>query len=146
MIGHRIHSGRCTLFVFELFLLSGCMSRGTIQPSPWTYSQQREAILEIAPLGTPRDDVVTRLANAGIEGSFGISESIYYCDIWDRSDGARWHVNIALYFDESGNLYDIRPGQADTGSYSGTVTPVDDVAKQQPQVFGAGGSRAERMR
>ncbi|MEX0728938.1 MAG: hypothetical protein WD065_21870 [Planctomycetaceae bacterium] len=144
MIGRRTNSGRCAAWVMGMLMFSGCMGLGMIQPSPWTYSQQHEAILKIVPLGTPRDDVVNRLTKAGIEGSYGISESIYYCDIWDRSDGARWHVNVALYFDESGNLYDIRPGQADTGPYNGTMATNDAPDDQMPPVYGTTGGRASR--
>lgn len=145
-MGPRFNAGMFAIFVVGWLFSAGCVGLHTIQPSPWTYSQQHEAILEMAPFGTSREDVVDRLTKAGIEGNYGISKSIYYCDIWDRPDGARWHLNVALYFDEAGSLYDIRPGQADTGSYEGEMMTTDVPVDPNSPVYGSTGGRAQRVR
>jgi hypothetical protein len=59
--------------------------------------------------------VTKKLADAGIDGSFGVSDSVFYCDVWRREDGNRWYINVALLFDESGRVYKARPAQAATG-------------------------------
>ncbi|MEZ6048271.1 MAG: hypothetical protein R3C11_22390 [Planctomycetaceae bacterium] len=48
---------------------------------------------------------------AGIEGEFGTSQTIYYCDQWRREDGKTWEMNLALLFDEEGALYNTMPGR-----------------------------------
>jgi hypothetical protein len=86
--------------------LAGCASLSTqIIPCPLTYSEQEKEVLNVVPKGTRRDDALRKLAAAGIEGSFGISRRVYYCDLWNRPDGNRWHMNVALLFDETGRLY-----------------------------------------
>jgi hypothetical protein len=55
------------------------------------------------------------LEQAGVQGATGVSESIYYCDIWDRGDGSHWFLNTALFFDQSGRFYKVDAGQSDTG-------------------------------
>jgi hypothetical protein len=85
---------------------AGCASVSTqIVSCPLTYSEQEKEVLSVAPKGTRRDDALRKLAAAGIEGSFGISRRVYYCDLWNRRDGSRWHLNVALLFDETGRLY-----------------------------------------
>lgn len=145
MVGDRVCSKCLAAIVLGVLAFSGCAMLRPIQPSPWMYSQQHEAILEIAPLGTPRDETIARLTESGIAGSFGLSETIYYCDIWNRPDGPRWHLNVALYFDPQGNLYDIRPGQAETGAFNGSMATENPSDNELPQVYGtaAGRRRAE---
>ena len=84
---------------------------------PLPSTEQVHSILEIAPLGTSRDDTIAQLEKAGIRGWFGENQSIYYCDIWDRGEGIRWHINVALLFDDSGQLYATRPDR------SGNIDP-----------------------
>lgn len=78
---------------------------------PFPVADQTAKILDIVPLGTPRDDVVKRLDEAGVIGNFstGDSKSTYYCDVWQREKGERWHINVVLLFDENGILYGTRP-------------------------------------
>ena len=86
--------------------LAGCMSLNrSIMPCPLTYSEQEKEILAVVPKGTKRDEALRRLAAAGIEGSFGVSQRVYYCDLWNRKTGERWHVNVALLFDDNDTLY-----------------------------------------
>src|ERR1700693_5875363 len=80
---------------------------------PLTYSEQEKEVLTVFPRGTRRDDALRKLAAAGIEGSFGISRRVYYCDLWNRSDGSRWHLNVALLFDETGRLYKTQAAECD---------------------------------
>ena len=104
---------------------AGCqLSTPRFVKSPLSYSQQAEAILEIVPKGTDRDAVVEKLERSGIQGNFSaVSKAIYYCDTWEREDGKRWLMNVALLFDESGRLYATRNPQAQTGIYHGDQPP-----------------------
>lgn len=96
-----------------LLLVAGCqLNTGTLVRCPWQYSRQQQAVLELVPLGTPRDAAIERLAAEGIAGAFGINDTIYYCDVWQREDGDRWHLNVAVLFDESGLVKECRPAQA----------------------------------
>ncbi len=105
--------------VLGLPVLAGCqMAGGRIIPSPLTYSEQEREILAIVPQGTGREEAVHRLSAAGIEGDFGSGRNIYYCDLWKRENGDRWHINVALLFDKSGKLYKTQVAQADTGLLS----------------------------
>lgn len=99
-------------------VLPGCL--GTIgcrltdpgvTAAPLSVAQQRAAILKIVPVGTPRDKVVGKLHTAGIGGTFGTGDSIYYCDMWKRDDGQMWQLDVALLFDEAGKLYELRQGE-----------------------------------
>ncbi len=122
----------------------GCqMGAGRLVPSPLTFDQQRNKILKVVSLGTLRDDVESRLKEAGIEGQFGINQAVYYCDIWTQENGDRWRIDVALLFDEKGELYKTRPATAETrviydldgrDNYRGTV----DIPLPIPQ----GGRRA----
>jgi len=111
-------------------LLGGCQVVGKkrIIPCPLSFKDQTRQILKITPLKTSRDEVVEKLTAAGIEGAFGAShlqqdevqKSIYYCDVWNRENGERWHVDVALLFDGSGLLYGTRQGEAKTGFEAGS--------------------------
>jgi hypothetical protein len=111
------------LFARMLLLLIGCLGTSagcvttthSILPCPMTYSEQEKAILAIAPMGADRETVLRKLADAGIEGSSATTQHIYYCDIWNRPNKERWHLDVALMFDQSGKLYKTQFGQADTG-------------------------------
>jgi hypothetical protein len=93
---------------------AGCASLSTqIVSCPLTYSEQEKEVLSVVPKGTRRDDALRKLAAAGIEGSFGISRRVYYCDLWNRRDGSRWHLNVALLFDETGRLYKTQAAECD---------------------------------
>jgi len=102
----------CGLTVVALlFLAAGCQltpSPGLIA-CPMPVNEQAAKVLQVAPLGTPRDEVLRRLKDAGIRGNFGENESIYYCDLWDRDKKVLWHINVVLLFDDNGKLYKTRP-------------------------------------
>ena len=118
--------GICT--TIAVILLSGChLGLARVTESPLSYSEQKQAILEVAPIGTPRNEAMNKLSEAGIEGSYGVSESIFYCDTWTREDGAKWHINVSLYFDKSNKLYEARPAQ----SMTSVISADDDVNNQK---------------
>ncbi len=93
--------------------LTACTGFRSVVPAPLVFEEQSAKILEIAPLGTPKEQAVRQLNEAGISGDFSSSPSIYYCDLWQREDGTQWHLNVALLFKEDGTLYKTRPAQAD---------------------------------
>jgi hypothetical protein len=110
---------------------AGCSSVGrAIVPCPLPFADQEKAILAVVPKGTRRDSLLRRLQTAGIEGSFGISQRVYYCDLWNRPDGQRWQMNIALLFDENGVLY--RTQAADCNITAVRDTPGNTSSEQQP--------------
>lgn len=104
---------RRSLFLLMALLGLGCQMTPApaLTDCPLPIVEQTEKILEIAPLGTHRDEVIKRLDQAGIVGNFsaGGSQSTYYCDIWPQSEKLRWHINVVLLFDENGILYGTRP-------------------------------------
>jgi hypothetical protein len=117
------------LCVVALVAIAGCAGLSSqIVPCPLTYSEQEKEILAIVPKGMRRDDALAKLAAAGIEGSFGSSRRVYYCELWKRPDGSRWHLNVALLFDEVGRLYKTQAGDCDIT----TVLPDKSVPSAGP--------------
>lgn len=97
--------------------VGGCrLGVSRVVPCPLAAADQKTALLKIAPLGTPRDEAIQKFNKAGIEGSFGISETVYYCDFWNRPNGERWKLDLSMLFDQSGQLYAIRA----TSFFAGT--------------------------
>jgi len=96
-------------------LAAGCQLQTQVVPSPLSFEEQQQALLQIVPLGTSREEVIQKLEAAGVEGAFGISDSVYYCDAWTREDDTRWHLDVALLFNQSGELYKTRRGTSTTG-------------------------------
>jgi hypothetical protein len=96
-------------------LVAGCATPATsLIACPLSGEQQQQAVLEIVPRGTSRVEVERRLRKAGIEFSPGQKNSIYYLGLWNRPDGQRWHINVALLFDNEGRLYQTRPADSAT--------------------------------
>ena len=112
--------------------LAGCQ----MTPSPGLIScplpavEQTTRLLEIAPMGTARDEVMKRLKDAGVRGNYGQNESIFYCDVWERSETERWHINVVLMFDNEGKLYRTRP------ELPGTRSADADVHEASDPIFG----------
>jgi hypothetical protein len=107
----------CRSSVLALFILAGCAGlQKQIVPCPLTYSEQIKEVLNVVPKGTRREDALRKLTSAGIEGSFGISRRVYYCELWNRPDGSRWHLNVALLFDETGKFYKTQTADCDVTS------------------------------
>ena len=116
---HRVtRYGFWLLSMTALLTPAGCqLGRGRIVDSPLSFDEQSDAILKIVPPGTPRAEAIHKLEQAGIEGTSLAHRSIFYCDVWNRKDGTRWQLNVALLFDEHGQLYKTRRSEADTGIY-----------------------------
>lgn len=96
-------------------LIGGCATSGTsLVECPLSSEQQQQAVLEIVPRGTTRANAEERLRKAGIEFSPGQKDSIYYLGLWKRADGKRWHIKVALLFDQEGKLYQTRPADSAT--------------------------------
>lgn len=111
----------CVLVLAAVCVLaSGCHTGPqAIVSCPIPASEQQGEVLKIAPLQTDREEVLRRLEQAGIDVSPGAarpgqSPTLYYCNIWQRPDGARWQMDVALLFDASGKLYATRPSHANT--------------------------------
>ncbi len=94
-------------------LTTGCSAPGKpLVECPLSDGQQQQAVLAIVPPGTPRGLAEQRLTAAGIKYSQGGSGSLYYLSLWNRADGERWHINVALLFDQSGKVYQARPADS----------------------------------
>lgn len=107
-----------------LISLTGCAGgAGTLSNAPLSVEEQQQQVLTIAPIGTPRNEVATRLKKAGIEFTSSAGDSVYYCEAWQRDDGKRWILDVALLFNESGELYAARRRQADSSLVRGDAPP-----------------------
>jgi hypothetical protein len=96
-------------------LIAGCASPGgNLVECPLSAAEQQQAVLEVVPRGTSRGEALRRLKEAGIEFTPGRKDSIYYLSLWNRANGERWHINVALLFDPAGNLYATRPADSPT--------------------------------
>lgn len=114
-----------------LTVLSGCrlLERDRISGT-MGYRQQMTEITKIAPYGTLREKTVSRLEQAGVVGEYSrAGKSIYYCNLWNRSDGKRWHMTVALLFNAKGEFYAINLADADV--QQGDAAP-DGGAEQPP--------------
>src|SRR5262245_10746976 len=95
---------------------TGCTSPGKpLIESPLSVDEQQQAVLKVVPRGTPRDEAARRLKAAGIDFNVGVNQSIFYLSLWNRPNGERWHINVALLFDPTGILYDTRTADSATG-------------------------------
>lgn len=97
-----------SLLLFLLLLTgAGCamLTPGNNNPAI-SFGQQQAEIKKLVPKETSREAAIQRLEANGISGSYGVSDSIYYCDTWERPDGAVWPLSIALLFNEEGKVYD----------------------------------------
>lgn len=92
----------------------GCAGSGKIALSPLSVTEQQVAVLEVVPLRTLRTEAERKLQAAGIQFTPGANPSIYYCDVWNRPDGSRWQIDVALLFDKEGRLYATRQAAAQT--------------------------------
>jgi hypothetical protein len=109
--------------LWAVVLMSGCSAPGKpLIESPLPVSQQQQAVLDVVPRGTSRGEAEKRLRAAGIEFTPGGNGSIYYLSLWNRPDGTRWHISVALLFDSAGKLYESRPADSATGLVSTTPT------------------------
>ena len=110
-----LHAGVSWLLIVWLVVsFTGCASESArLIDSPLGIQEQTTQILEIVPLGTTRRDALDRLQANGVDVTPGAADSVLYCSIWNRKNGERWTMNVALLFDEQGRLYAARPAEAD---------------------------------
>ncbi|GAB4135627.1 MAG: hypothetical protein Tsb009_02090 [Planctomycetaceae bacterium] len=102
--------------------------------SPLSYREQVGEIQKIVSVGMPRDEVIRRLNNVGIHGDFSASgRSIYYCELWERKNGERWHLNVALLFDQDGRFYRTRHADFDAEFTTASVRPNPPEHKKSAQ-------------
>ena len=114
-------TSRCPRAILGLAaFVVGCASHGaSLVECPLSGDQQQQAVLDIVPRGTSRAEAERKLRAAGIEYSPGQRNSIYYLGLWNRPDGKRWHINVALLFDQDGKLYQTRPADSVTERFTG---------------------------
>jgi hypothetical protein len=94
--------------------LTGCQrplrSGDFVQPKePLSFAEQKQMIIQAAPLGTSRDSIEAKLDAAGIEGQFSAGKTLFYAEAMRRPDDTRWALEVNLLFDENGVLFDIQP-------------------------------------
>ncbi|QDU45147.1 hypothetical protein Mal52_36360 [Symmachiella dynata] len=105
----RLHNRSCWFVLIGALAVTwsnlGCAMRN-VAPFP----EQRTAILEVVPLGTPREETAVLLKEAGISYSTsgGPEPGVYYCESWEMEPGERFHLFSELLFDEQGRLQDVR--------------------------------------
>jgi len=106
----RRFSRRNHLLVLMGVLTATCPLSGCVLPNVVPFMDQRTAILEVVPLGTPRDETAALLKEAGITytTSGGPEPGVYYCESWEMEPGDRYHLFSELLFDEEGRLEDVR--------------------------------------
>jgi hypothetical protein len=134
---------RSMLFLVVL-ALTGC-AWGSKPVSGWngTWNEQKQLILEIAPLGTPRHEVAQALQEKGIEfspngdaetWSPGMNSTIFYCHRARQSadDDNALPLNIALLFNAEGKLYEVRPSDAVVETLGRSETPDNGVELLPP--------------
>jgi hypothetical protein len=132
--------------IVALTLLAGCATSGTgyVVDCPLSAVEQQQAVQKIVPLGTSREQAAERLANNGIEFTTAAGDSIFYCSTWERPDGTRWHLNVALLFDQEHRLYRLREADTvalpDAGSTAASPNADSQGRRYQPSNFpGASG-------
>jgi len=123
--------GMIVIVLLSNLMLVSCSGLKQVVPAPIVFDEQSKELLKIAPLGTPKAEAIQKLEAAGISGEFASSPSIYYCDLWERENGKRWHLNVALLFNEAGALYKTRPAQADVSWKSEADSQSVEAVKQK---------------
>jgi hypothetical protein len=134
----RIRFSHLMLAIGLAVAVAGCASPGTkLVECPLSTEQQQQAVLEVVPRGSSRADAERRLKEAGIEFSPGKKNSIYYLSLWNRADGKRWHINVALLFDAQGKLYQTRQGDSATEPLAGDLDAAAPAAARGRNFYGA---------
>jgi hypothetical protein len=119
-------------------IAAGCTTSGkSLVECPLSGAEQQQAVLEIVPRGTSRADAERRLRDAGIEYTAGQKNSIYYLGLWNRADGKRWHIKVALLFDKDGRLYQTRTADSATEPLTSEAAVA---ARRQADTTGADGA------
>ena len=116
----------------------GCQLTSNVEYVSPSDAEQSRAILEIVNVGMTRQQAVDALDDEGVQGSSGVSESVYYCDAWDGDDDRHWHLNVALFFDQSGRLYKVGSSQPDFASVTDTAPSDSEPSGDAPPNDGTG--------
>ncbi len=128
---------RWLMSITVCLVCAGCQTLPAFVPCPLPTVEQATKVQEIVPIGTPRDDALAKLKQAGIEGSFGTSKSIFYCNTWQQDDKERWHINVDLLFDDRGELYGFRPDPQDRAATASDQPGTAKVTKKPKEVASA---------
>ena len=98
-------------------------------PCPLPLADQQRSVDEVLAKGVSRDDAIRRLDEAGLQGRFGATESIYYVDTWTRPGGEEWLMEVAVLFDSDGRFTRVRAADAEAIPTSKPV--VTESAKEE---------------
>ena len=98
-------SHRFVLFWCFMAVVAGCQTFEMV-----SFQDQHTALLEIAPLGTPRAEVAKKLKQAGVkyEPSKGSNPGVFHCVHWEMETGEQYYLYSDLLFDSDGLLQEIR--------------------------------------
>lgn len=118
--------------LWVLGVIAGCQTMSTaLVPCPISTVEQAAKVQDVAKIGMSREQAIAALKQAGISGTFGTAQSIYYCDSWAQSDKEQWIINVQILFNEQGQVYAYRPDpKAVAAEPAGTA----NVTKQPKQV------------
>ncbi len=91
-----------------LCVAAGCVSPQTVR-CPIKDQDLTAKILEVAPVGTSREEAIRRLRAAGIDGAFGsqgsaFGKDYFCCQSWRQPSGEVWRISLLVHFDKSGNV------------------------------------------
>ena len=118
------------------FFAAGCQLGDRLVFSPLNHQELERELMDIAPIGTPREQAVESLKAAGIAGRYGgvdeSARSLYYCNTWERPDGERWLIDAALLFDDKGALYAVRRGTTQISAVPSVVEREEPAAWDTP--------------
>src|SRR5262249_11519218 len=129
------------MFAVMATLASGCQTMSpALVACPMPPSEQAAKIQKIVPLGTPREEAIKKLKQAGVLGAFGANKSIFYCDTWSQSEEERWHIHVSLLFDDQGELYEVRTDPKPGAGPSVETAEAGRVSKPAKQI--ASGSKS----
>ena len=134
----RIQFAAACLFASACASFSTSRSENSLAICPFTSEEQQAEVLKIAPMGTSREEAHRKLAKAGFELSPGVSKSVSYCTVWNHGRDERWAMDVALLFDESGNLYQTRRAQSETAYDTPPDTSVTFRGRQSSLASGRG--------
>lgn len=122
-------------------VIAGCTTpqSGKLQP-PASFTDQKQAILDLVPIGTSRTEALDRLKKAGVEGNLSrVSERIFYCDLWRRESGDVWPLNVAVLFNQQNEVYRIQSTLGETDFNSSERVE----SNNQPEEFDTAWSQRE---
>jgi hypothetical protein len=123
-VSPAIHSRRdvpiSRFFRLAAIVLGGTLAGGCQFSNVASFPDQQTALMEIAPIGTPREEVARKLKEAGVsyQPSPPPDPGVFYCESWEMPNGERFLMASEILFDSEGRLLEIRevPNNHLTGS------------------------------